>query len=373
MSEKLIYLILVCGPIGLTLLYLLLKVFFKKSILFNICFASGVAMLLTTFVTSVAYSLGTLHLIWSTSIAVVFHALVYAYIVRIIKMPLDALIMDMRQLREGNLKLKANNNQLNKRNEIGELTDATHETAKKLREIVGNVKTSSEQIATASQQLATSSQLLSEVSNEQAGIVEEVSSSMEEMVSNVEQNSDNAQNAVQIANSASKQIIENNEAIGLAMESMTEIAKKISVINDIAFQTNLLALNAAVEAARAGEHGRGFAVVAAEVRKLAENSKKAAEEISRISKSGVELVTNANAKFQQLVPEIEQTARLTQEISSASLEQNLGAGQINNALQELNKITQQNASSSEELATSSEMLSDQAQVLTSTIGWFKIN
>jgi methyl-accepting chemotaxis protein len=195
---------------------------------------------------------------------------------------------------------------------------------------------------------------------------------MEEMVSNIQQNSDNSNQTEKITMKTAEGVKNGSQTTLTAVSSMKQIAEKITIINDIAFQTNILALNAAVEAARASEHGRGFAVVAAEVRKLAERSKKAAEEIDALSKSGVGISEIAGKQLQDIVPEIEKTVKLVQEINLASKEQNLGAEQINSALQQLNQVTQQNASTSENVAANAQNLSAQAERLNNIITYFQI-
>jgi methyl-accepting chemotaxis protein len=154
---------------------------------------------------------------------------------------------------------------------------------------------------------------------------------------------------------------------------MKEIASKVSIIGDIAYQTNILALNAAVEAARAGEHGEGFAVVAEEVRKLAERSQVAAEEINELSAEGVNVAVEAGKLLETIVPEMEKTSKLIQEISAASMEQNSGADQINTAIQQLNQVVQQNAAASEEMASSSEELAGQAEQMREIVSYFKVD
>ncbi|MCK5208558.1 MAG: HAMP domain-containing protein [Cyclobacteriaceae bacterium] len=262
---------------------------------------------------------------------------------------------------------------INSEDEVGLMAGELNKTVQTLQNVIGSVRSGIANIAAAGGQLSNASQQMSQGATEQASAAEEVSSSMEEMVSNIQQNNDNAQQT----SKTSKQAYEGmqNVASG-AQKSLTavkEIAEKISIVNDIAFQTNILALNAAVEAARAGEHGKGFAVVAAEVRKLAERSNVSADEIEVLSKDSVKVTENSGELMTKLMPEIEKTANLVQEISAASVEQNSGADQINNAVQQLNQVTQQNAAASEEIATNSEELSSQAEQLRSAISFFKID
>lgn len=272
-----------------------------------------------------------------------------------------------RRIAQGDLTVKLN---IDQQDEIGELADALSQMLSRLKEIVINIRTGAECINSASTQISIGSQQLSQGATELASSTEEISSSMEQMVSNIQQNADNAQQTEQISGKASTSMSEMNRIGKESFESMNTIAKKITIINDIAFQTNLLALNAAVEAARAGEHGRGFAVVAAEVRKLAERSKLAADEIENLSRNSLKITEKTSELLDSLVPEIQKTSQLIQEITSASLEQNAGADQINSAIQQLNSVTQQNAASSEEMATSAEELTTQAESLKESVSYF---
>jgi methyl-accepting chemotaxis protein len=243
----------------------------------------------------------------------------------------------------------------------------------RLRGVVADALTASENVSAGSQTLSSGSEQLSQGATEQAAAAEEAAASMEEMASNIKQTADNAAQTEKIARQSSKDAEASGEAVNRAVVAMRTIAEKISIVQEIARQTDLLALNAAVEAARAGEHGKGFAVVASEVRKLAERSQSAAAEISGLSSETVSIATDAGAMLTRLVPDIRKTAELVSEISAACREQDIGAGQINEAIQQLDKVTQQNAGASEEMSATSEELAAQAEELQASIAFFKVN
>ena len=237
--------------------------------------------------------------------------------------------------------------------------------------VVSDIRGIAGEVASASQAISTTSIEVSKGASSQAASAEEASSSMEEMVSNIKQNADSAQQTDKIANKSAADAQESGKSVVEAVAAMKEIASRVSIIEEIARQTNLLALNAAIEAARAGEHGKGFAVVAAEVRKLAERSQKAAGEINQLSGTTVKVSERAGEMLQKLVPDIQRTAELVQEIAAASKEQDTGAEQINKALVQLEKVIQQNASASEEMASTTEELTSQSEQLVSALGFFR--
>jgi methyl-accepting chemotaxis protein len=257
--------------------------------------------------------------------------------------------------------------------EIGILAEALRNMKDRLTGVVTDVQEATENVASGSEELSASAESLSQGATEQAASIEEVSASMEEMAANISQNAQNAQDTDALATKAAADAKKGGEAVGQTVQAMKSIAEKISIIEEIARQTNLLALNAAIEAARAGEHGKGFAVVAAEVRKLAERSGTAASEISELSSSSVAVAEDAGHMLQALVPDIEKTAALVQEIAAASTEQNAGAKQINQAISQLDTVIQRNASASEEVASTSEELSSQGQQLQIAMSFFTVS
>jgi methyl-accepting chemotaxis protein len=257
--------------------------------------------------------------------------------------------------------------------EIKDLIDALNAMTAKLREVVSEVTTATRNVASGSQEMSATAEQLSQGATEQASSTEEASASMEEMAATIKQSADNASQTEKIARQSAADAIASGDAVNNAVSAMQTIAQKIMVVQEIARQTDLLALNAAVEAARAGEHGRGFAVVASEVRKLAERSQAAAAEISTLSGDTVKAAQSAGEMLAKLVPDIQRTAELVEEISAGSREQNAGAAQINTAIQQLDKVTQQNTSAAEEMSATSEELASQAEQLQSAISYFRID
>ena len=285
--------------------------------------------------------------------------------------PLRKGIQAATALSEGNLNIEIEES--NSKDEIGQLINSMSRLLENIKHIIKSITDCSEEISAASTRLNKASGFMTSSANDQAASAEEVSSSIEEMSAAISQNNDNARETEHIAVNTSKTIKKCSETAENSVRTMNLIADKISIVDEIAFQTNLLALNAAVEAARAGDHGKGFAVVAAEVRKLAERSAIAAKEIDVVCKEGQAVAKDTGETFTSVLPDIQKTSVLVQEIAAASSEQAMGSNQINTAVQHLNETTQQFASLAQEMSDNSNVLSDLAEKLSELIKFFKTN
>jgi methyl-accepting chemotaxis protein len=298
---------------------------------------------------------------------IVISALIAFAITRSVTRPLAQAVHAAQRIAAGDMTVQIDSDA---RDETGALLTALQGMVRQLSKIISDVRGAADTLSSASVQVSATSQSLSQASSEQAASVEETSASIDQVSASITQSAENAKVTEDIAVNAAAQAVDGGRAVAETAAAMRDIAAKIGIIDDIAYQTNLLALNAAIEAARAGEHGRGFAVVASEVRKLAERCQIAAREIGEVAGGSVALSEQAGQLLAGIVPAINRTADLVQEISAAAQEQSVGVGQVNAAMLQLSQLTQQNASASEELAATSEEMSAQAAQLQELMTFF---
>ncbi len=290
-------------------------------------------------------------------------------IVRSITRPLGRAVQIAERVAAGDLTMHV---EVDSTDETGRLMAALGDMVQRLNATLHSVRSAADNLSAASEEVSSTSQSLSQGATEQAASVEQTSATLQQAAASVKQNADNARLTTGMAQEASVQARDGGEAVQRTVQDMQAIAQRISIVDDIAYQTNMLALNAAIEAARAGEHGKGFAVVAAEVRKLAERAQVAAKEIGELASGSVKQAEVAGNLLKQMVPAINRTAELVQEINAASDEQAIGIAQINQAVAQVNSATQQNASASEQLAATAEEMSGQAAELQRHVGQFRL-
>jgi methyl-accepting chemotaxis protein len=312
----------------------------------------------------------TLLVLSISGLAVLLSVVIGVLTARAIVIPVRRAVGVAESVAAGDLTVKVNSES---KDETGQLLRALHEMATRLTQVVTDVKNGAEGIVGASAQVSSTAQSMSQGASEQAASVEETSASIEEMTASIAQNTENSKVTDGMASKAAKEAAEGGEAVKQTVVAMKSIADKIGIIDDIAYQTNLLALNAAIEAARAGEHGKGFAVVAAEVRKLAERSQVASQEIGATARTSVQLAERAGTLLNEIVPGIAKTSDLVQEITAASQEQSSGVAQVNTAMGQISKATQLNAAASEELAATAEEMNGQAGQLKQLMEFFKLD
>lgn len=305
------------------------------------------------------------------SITAIFVSIIITLVIsRGISKPIQEVVSVVETISSGDLTKSVT---VDRSDEIGRLLAAMARMTGKLNEMIGEVRMGAGSVSTAATQVASSASSVSQGTSEQAAAVEQVTSSMEEMNASITQNAENSRKMEQMARKGAQDATQSGQAVLEAVSAMKSIAEKIAVIEEIAYQTNMLALNAAIEAARAGEHGRGFAVVAGEVRNLAERCRTAAQEIGGLAASNVQIAERSGGLLNELVPSIQKTADLVQEVAATSGEQAAGVNQINRAIAQVGLVTQRNAAGAEELSSTAEELASQAEALQDMISFFRVS
>ena len=362
--------IIVCivTPIALVFLRLILK----KSITFKISVVVAVLLDTISILSYIVGAGGNLSLmVWIGPLGIGIVIAGFVFIVKYLK-KLDILSKQLTIVAEGNIAFDINKTLVDRNDEIGIIAQGILGMGEKLNEIIYGIKSNADNLVKTSSNISGMSQTLAQMSTEQASSTEEIASTIQEMTASIEQNSQNSQATDKIASEAANSIQVGSKTLEKVVSDMMEIKEKINLVYEISAKTDLLAINAAIEAARAGESGKGFSVVAAEVRKLAETTKVAANMIESLVIKNADNMLNFNNEITVSVDKVKETAHLVREISANSVEQTSSINQINSAIQQLNNTTQNNTITAEELSISSQELENQANVLMQMISYFKL-
>jgi methyl-accepting chemotaxis protein len=353
--------------------WLLIKILFKRSIFGKISVIWVFSLMLAT----INYTARmTFPESWPPYFSFPMTTLIMAIAVywasRLIREPLKAMMSDLKKLADGDLNIKITDTFTGRNDEFGSLANSINTIALSLHRILSNIKKNSDDLTIVSRELTNIINVMLENSSTQASSIEEISSTMEEIASNVELNSTNAQKTNETTVKTIEAIKDSNSSSEQSINAMKEVTNKVKIINEIAFQTNILALNAAVEASHAGDAGKGFAVVANEVKKLAERSNKAAQEIDFVSQNVFRISESAGKKLGVIIEDSTETSELIREIAAASIDQNTNIQQINDSIQVLNKMIQNNSSEAEKIHDKAQFVSDSAKTLNNQISFFKL-
>ncbi len=303
-------------------------------------------------------------------IGIIFICFVVYWVAKKISQPIEKSIILTKSIANGNLCSKI---EINSNDELGKMLDSLNIMNEKIKLIIDKININAFELEQSSEEIKQGTEQLTDGSNSQTIAVEEILSTIDEMTAKIEQSNHNALICNKYSKGTTESLYKFAKAAKKGMETSLKITERINIINEIAFQTNFLALNAAVEAARAGNYGKGFDVVAIEIRKLAEKSKNAADEISLISRESLIVNKDSKTLMNNMIPQIEQSIQFINEITETSKEQLIGIEQISIAIQRLNQIIQQNASFAEEVYSNSEEFAQKARFLRDAVDYFKIS
>lgn len=361
-------LILLAIPISIVLI----KVLFKNSLFGKISAIWVVSVILSAINWTARIEFDA----WTSAFSVPMTTLILTVSVyvasRMVRDPLKAMMGDLKKISTGDIDIKITNLYSSRKDEIGSLAESINLISLNLNKILGNIKKNSKDLMMVSEDLSEIMNTMTENTSTQASSIEEISSTMEEIASIVTMNSDNSQKTSSSTLKTIEAIREGNKSTEESIAAMREVTDKVKLINDIAFQTNILALNAAVEASHAGEAGKGFAVVANEVKKLAERSNNAAQQIESVTSKVFRISESAGIKLTNIIEDANETSGLIREIASASIDQNTNIQQINDSIQVLNKMIQNNTSEAEKINAKAAFLSSSAKKLNDQVAVFHL-